>query len=121
LVEPTLQYLTVPKLQEEFYETIFEEIVHARPLETKVVRGDLYGAVACFLLVVVSCLPAAAPFLIFSSPTLALRVSNLLLISMLFWVGQRWAHHIHANRLLVGLAMVAVGLALVGVATLFGG
>jgi hypothetical protein len=121
LVEPTLQYLTVPKLQEQFYETIFEEVAHAKPAQTKVIREDLYGAVACFLLVATSCLPAAAPFLIFSNPTLALRVSNFLLIAMLFWVGQRWAHHIHANRLLVGLAMVAVGFALVGVAVQLGG
>ena len=121
LVEPTLQYLTVPKLQEAFYETIFEEVVHARPPETKVIPEDLYGAFACFLLVTISCLPAAAPFVIFSTPMLALRVSNVLLIAMLFWVGQRWAYHIHANRLLVGLALVAVGLALVGVAVLLGG
>lgn len=121
LVEPTLQYLTTPKLQEQFYETIFEEVAHARPLNTKVAREDVYGAVACFLLVVVSCLPAAAPFLIFSNPRLALRVSNLLLILMLFWVGQKWAHYIRANRLLAGLAMVTVGLALVGVAVLLGG
>ena len=52
---------------------------------------------------------------------LALRVSNGLLIAMLFWVGQKWAHVIHANRLLVGLAMVAIGLVLVGVAILLGG
>jgi VIT1/CCC1 family predicted Fe2+/Mn2+ transporter len=121
LVAPTLQYLTVPKLQEEFYRTIFEEVAHAKPAETKVNRDDLYGAIACFLLVFASCLPAAAPFLIFSNPTLALRVSNFLLIAMLFWVGQRWALHIHANPLWVGLVMVAVGLALVGVAVLLGG
>jgi hypothetical protein len=106
MVEPTLQYLTVPKLQEEFYQTIFEEVAHAKPSQTKLIREDLFGAFACFLLVVASCLPAAVPFLIFSNPMLALRVSNVLLIAMLFWVGQRWAHHIHANRLLVGLAMV---------------
>jgi hypothetical protein len=121
MVEPWFQYLTSPKDQEAVYEAILKEVAHARPPETKVTREDWRGAAACFLLVVASCLPAATPFLIFSDPVVALRVSNLLLIAMLFWVGQKWAHHIHANRLLIGLAMVAVGLALVGVAVLLGG
>ena len=121
MVEPGFQYLTVPKHKEAVYEAILEEVLHAKPPQTKVIREDLHGAVACFLLVVLSCLPAAAPFLIFSNPILALRVSNALLMAMLFWVGQKWAYYIHANRLLVGLAMVTVGLALVGVAVLLGG
>ena len=43
-------------------------------------KDDLYGAIACFWLVFVSCLPAALPFLIFSQPHFALRVSNFLLL-----------------------------------------
>jgi hypothetical protein len=121
VIEPSFQYLTEPKVREAVYEAVLEEVIHARPPQTKVIREDLHGAVACFLLVVLTCLPAAVPFVIFSNPTLALRASNVLLIGMLFWVGQEWAYYIHGNRLLVGLAMVAVGLALVGVAVLLGG
>jgi len=84
-------------------------------------KEDLYGALACFWLVFISCLPAAAPFLIFSKPHVALRVSNFLLIAMLFFVGQKWAQYAHTNRLVAGMAMVAVGLSLVGVAILLGG
>ncbi len=84
-------------------------------------RDDLYGALACFLLVFLSCLPAAVPFLILSEPTRALRVSNVLLIAMLFIVGQKWAQYARTNRLVAGLVMVAIGLALVGVAVLLGG
>jgi len=121
LVEPGFQYLTTPKDKEAVYEAILAEVLHANPPKTKVIREDLHGAVACFVLVFISCLPAAAPFLIFSNPMVALRASNFLLIAMLFWLGQKWAYYIHANRLLVGLAMVSIGLALVGVAVLLGG
>jgi hypothetical protein len=121
LVEPEFQFLTAQKDKDAVYEAILKEVTHARPAQTKVIREDLHGAFACFLLVVLSCLPAAAPFVIFSNPMLALRASNVLLIGMLFWVGQRWAYYIHANRLLVGLAMVVVGLSLVGVSILLGG
>src|SRR5262249_38722824 len=75
---------------------------------------------ASFWLVFVSCLPAAIPFLIFSEPQVALRVSNFLLIIGLFYVGQKWADYAGKNRVVFGLALVAVGLMLVGVAILLG-
>ena len=37
-------------------------------------------------------------------------------IAMLFIVGQKWAQYAHTSRLIAGLVMVAIGLALVGVA-----
>jgi len=106
---------------EAIYKAILTHLIRARPARTRILKEDLYGAVACFWLVFLSCLPAAAPFLIFSNPTLALRVSNLLLIVMLFVVGQKWAEYAQANRLAAGLAMVVMGLALVGTAVMLGG
>jgi hypothetical protein len=120
-VEPGFQYLTAPNDKTMVYEAILKEVTRARPPKTTVIREDLHGAVACFGLVFISCLPAAAPFVIFSNPILALRVSNALLIGMLFLVGQQWAYYINAKRIWAGLAMVAVGLGLVGVAVVLGG
>ncbi len=120
-VEPHLQYLERETHREALYAAILEETADVKPGMTRIAKEDLQGAVACFWLVLVSCLPAAVPFLIFSRPALALRVSNFLLIGMLFLVGQKWAYYINASRVMTGLAMVAVGLALVGVAVLLGG
>ena len=107
--------------RENFYQAIVHHVAHARITKNHINREDVYGGIACFWLVFVSCLPAALPFLIFSQPTLALRVSNFLLIAMLFLVGQKWAEYADTNRLLAGLTMVVIGLALVGVAILLGG
>jgi VIT1/CCC1 family predicted Fe2+/Mn2+ transporter len=120
-VEPELEALGGQQEREALYRSILQHLAHAAPRKTRVTKEDLYGAVACFLLVFITCLPAAAPFLIFEQPTRALRVSNLLLIGMLFFIGRRWAKYANANRLLAGLAMVAIGLGLVGVAVLLGG
>ena len=100
---------------------MLKHIAHVRISRTKLTKEDLYGATACFWLVFISCLPAALPFLFFSRPHLALRVSNFLLIALLFLVGQKWAQYAGTNRLLAGIAMVALGLVLVGVAILLGG
>lgn len=84
-------------------------------------RADLSGALACFWLVFLSCVPAALPFLVFDQPSTALRASNLILIAILFMVGQRWAVHIGASRVRTGFVTVAIGLLLVGIAILLGG
>jgi hypothetical protein len=60
-----------------------------------ITREDLMGALASFWLVVVACFPAGTPFPILPTPKLALNVSNAM--------------------------PLAIGLALIGVAVLFGG
>jgi len=120
-IEPRFEALTGPENRDLVSRSILKFLARAEAPKARVTRGDLYGAVACFLEVFLSCLPVAVPFLIFSEPTLALRISNFLLIVMLFLVGHKWARYARTNRLVTGLAMVAIGLALVGVATLLGG
>ena len=119
---PDLEPLTEPHEREPLYQSILEHLRHSRPAPVSMERDDFYGALACCWLVIVSCLPATLPFLIFpANPALALRVSNGLLIAMLFWVGYKWARYAHTHRLITGLIMVAIGLMLVGVAALLGG
>ena len=104
---------------------IAEEIVASsrmtRPPPVTVTSDDLRGGLACFLLVFLSCLPAALPFLIFSEPTLALRASNAMLAVMLFMAGQQWAHYTGFDRWLAGIVAVSIGLVMVVVAILLGG
>lgn len=120
-VEPELQELLGPERAEAFSKSVLPHIVGAHIKERVLTGEDMYGALASFWLVFVSCLPAAIPFLIFSDPQIALRVSNFLLILGLFYVGQKWARYAGKNRVVFGLAMVTVGLMLVGVAILLGG
>jgi VIT1/CCC1 family predicted Fe2+/Mn2+ transporter len=120
-IEPRFETFVGPEHREVLCRAILEYLAQGEAPRTRVTKDDLYGAVACFWLVFFSCLPVAVPFLIFSEPTRALRVSNALLIAMLFITGHMWARNAHINRLIAGLVMVAIGLALVGVAILLGG
>ena len=120
-VEPELESLAAPDDREVLYRAMLKHLTQGEAPRTTIEKGDLYGGLACFWLVFVSCLPVVLPFLIFSNPIRALRVSNFLLIAILFVVGRRWAAYANTNRLVAGLAMVALGLALVGVAMLLGG
>ena len=66
-------------------------------------------------------IPAAVPFLLVAEPWRALRLSNLFLVGMLFVVGFQWGKHAYVSRWGAGLAFLAVGLVLVGVAIALGG
>ncbi len=120
-IEPELQELIGQEHGTALSASVFKHISTARSGHTRLTKDDLYGAIACFWLVFVSCLPAALPFFIFSEPHRALRVSNLLLITLLFLVGQKWAQYVGTSRLGAGLIMVAIGLGLVGLAIVLGG
>jgi VIT1/CCC1 family predicted Fe2+/Mn2+ transporter len=120
-VEPEIGSVLGPEVCDSLYQSVRKRLGEAGVPVIRITREDLFGAIACFWLVFLSCLPAAVPFLFFSTPERALRVSNCLLIAMLFLVGQRWAKYTSLNRVLSGLVMVAIGLALVGVAVLLGG
>jgi len=54
-------------------------------------------------------------------PHVALRVSNGVLIGMLFGLGWTWAGYAGVSRLKAGLAVMAIGVALVALAIALGG
>lgn len=94
----------------------------ARVGTLRVTRDDLMGALHCFILVVITTLPAALPFLIIrDDPVFALRVSNHLLAAMLFVVGFMWAKFSGLRPWLSGFLFLLASLALVYVAIAFGG
>ncbi len=93
----------------------------AEPARATVTREDSTGAIASFWLVFRLVIPAIVPFLILDSRHLALRVSNGLLLGLLFLVGYRWAQFTNGRPWITGLAMLAAGGVLVAVAMALGG
>jgi hypothetical protein len=83
--------------------------------------SDLWAGLAVFWLVFFTALPAVVPFLVVRDAHVALRVSNAVLIGLLFFVGWRWAAFAGANRWATGLFMTLLGVALVAMAIALGG
>jgi VIT1/CCC1 family predicted Fe2+/Mn2+ transporter len=84
-------------------------------------RQDWLGAVGVFLLVVLSTFPVVTPFIVFNRVQLALRVSNLIAIVMLFFLGYWLGGHAGYHPWRTGLGMVLLGVVLVGIAIALGG
>jgi hypothetical protein len=90
----------------------------ARP---RLTGDDWLGAFGIFGLVFFSTLPVVLPFLLVSRPALALRLSNLVAISLLFLTGYVFGRHTGHSPWRLGIVMVVIGCLLTGVAISLGG
>jgi hypothetical protein len=94
---------------------------HAAVAPAKIHIDDIKGAMACCWLVIASTFPVAIPFMIFDDAYFALRLSNALLVAMLFVVGVQWGTHANVNKWRAGAAFTVIGLILVAIAIALGG
>ncbi|HVQ41002.1 MAG TPA: VIT1/CCC1 transporter family protein [Vicinamibacterales bacterium] len=84
-------------------------------------RSAWRGAFGVFVLVVVTTFPVVVPFLFAGDAQLALRLSNGIAIAMLFLTGYAFARLTGRQPWLVGVLMVVLGVALVGITMALGG
>lgn len=106
----------------QLYGRVYERVLGLHPATIKTLPEDYYGAIATVLVAIVATLPAVIPFLFFADdPWLALRVSNVIAIGMLFLFGYRWARYVGARPVRVGMALALIGVAMVAVAIPLGG
>jgi VIT1/CCC1 family predicted Fe2+/Mn2+ transporter len=104
-----------------FRREVLEHLGAMKPERVKMTREDLLGASATFLLVALTAVPAVLPFLLFDSRMVALRVSNFLLVGLMFLIGYQWASYINASRWRIALGMAVGGLVLVQITIALGG
>jgi VIT1/CCC1 family predicted Fe2+/Mn2+ transporter len=93
----------------------------APPERGRLDRTDWRGALGVFLLVFLSTLPVAAPFLVMRETMAAMRVSNAVAVVMLFIAGFAYGRAVGRSPWVVGVSMVGLGCALVGMTMALGG
>jgi VIT family len=120
-LDELLEGVTSPSEREALYARIATNVRSRAPAANSVSKADLVGAFTSFWLVVIPSLPAAIPFLVIDDARLALRVSNGVLLAMLFVCGYWWARYTLARPLLAGISFLIVGFVLVLVAIALGG
>lgn len=91
------------------------------PRSARLSREDWLGALGVFLLVTVSLLPVAVPFVVFSDAALALRVSNGIALVLLFLLGRELGRCSGRVPWRMGLGLVVLGAALVAMTMALGG
>ncbi len=125
LVAAELDELLVPLTDAQQRDSLYASIVQRVRAESTaprpVTRKDLLGGLESGLLVFACSFPAVLPFLLFDEPQFALRVSNTVLLALLYYLGYRHAKHTLARPWIAGLVFMLVGLFLVIVAVQLGG
>lgn len=104
-------------------ERIHEHLKQAPPPAShlRLTAENWRGALGVFLLVFLSTFPVVVPFIFISNLQLALHISHLVAIVLLFGAGHMLAGYAGISRLWTGLAMVALGGVLVAITIALGG
>ena len=121
-LDPYLAPVTRAEDREQLYRSVRDAVTSGKlPERTGLLRHDVMGAIEVFCMALLAALPAVLPLALIGSPWVALRVSNLLVVAMLFVAGYRWAKYVDASPWRAGLGLMGIGLAMVAVAIPLGG
>jgi VIT1/CCC1 family predicted Fe2+/Mn2+ transporter len=91
------------------------------PARARLTKDHWLGALGVFLLVFLSTLPVAIPFIFMRDASAALRISNAIAVTMLFIAGYSFARVTGARRWIWGVSMVVLGAVLVALTMALGG
>jgi len=91
------------------------------PVRARVTKEDWTGAAAVFLLVFLSTFPVVIPFIVMRNAMPAMRVSNAVAVAMLFMTGYTYGRLTGYRPVGMGIAMVVLGMVLVGITMALGG
>jgi VIT1/CCC1 family predicted Fe2+/Mn2+ transporter len=91
------------------------------PTHPRLTRSDWVRAVWVFLLVFLSTFPVVLPFLFMGNALRAQRLSNAIAMGMLFLTGYAFGRCTGYHPRIMGIVMVALGGALVGLTIILGG
>lgn len=120
-LDETLEPLAKQDSRDALYREVVRRVRSGETLDAGVRGEDWLAAIAVFWLVFFASLPAALPFLFIDEPWTALRVSNAILLALLFFIGYRWAGYTTVKPWRAAVAMTAIGIALVATAIALGG
>jgi hypothetical protein len=114
-------FVVRPADRGQFYQSILLLTAQAVPARVALTPQDYVNAFVIFVLVSATAVPGVIPFFVFKDVHVALRISNFVLILLLFIVGYRWAQYTDAVPWQVGLGVTLLGVSMVCVAIALGG
>jgi len=123
VIANTLPPLVAATLGPMEYETVRQKLVQLPepPAHPRLRKDEWLGALAVFLWVFLVTFPVAIPFLFMDEVGRAMRLSNAIAIGLLFVTGYAFGRIAEYRPWLTGLAMVVLGVVLVGITMALGG
>jgi VIT1/CCC1 family predicted Fe2+/Mn2+ transporter len=123
IIAQALPPVLVSVLSTSDLETMRERLSHIRdlPKGIRIRKREWLGALGVFLIVVLATLPVILPFALVPNARMALRVSNGIAVIMLFLAGYGFGKYAGDRPWRMGIAMVLLGSAMVGITISLGG
>ena len=123
IIADELPPLLAPAFKPAQLELVREKInqMSAFDVRPRLTGRDWRGAFGVCILVILSTFPIVIPFIVIQDTRLALRISNVLAVALLFLCGFLFGRHAGLHPWIAGLIMVAVGVVLVSIAIALGG
>ena len=116
-----LMALTTPQERLQLHRWVLEILRKGEAEDVRVQGKDLFGGVAASLVVLLATFPIVVPFLLVPDPNLAVRVSNLVALTLLFLLGLRWGQIVGGRSFRIATGLTLVGVVLVLITVLLGG
>ena len=106
--------------RQRFSDAVIAAVRRSSPA-TGVLAEDFRAGVVVFFLVVVTALPPIVPFLLIADDAVALRVSNGVLVALLFLIGWFWGRRVGGRPWHAGLMIMLLGAVMALIAIPLGG
>lgn len=113
--------LTTPGERAQLYRWVLAVLRRDVPVVPTVRRDDVLGGIAVALLIVVATFPIVLPYLFVPDPNLAVRISNVIAVTLLFLVGAWWGRVVGGRWMRIAASLTMVGMTLVLLTIALGG
>lgn len=121
LIQDALPQLIADVIRPPALQALHQSLLSVHEPPHRLVFRDYSAAVGIFLLVVLATFPVVVPFIFIPKIALALRVSNLLAIATLYIGGAMLGRYAGGRPWVYGLALSAIGVALLSIIIALGG
>ena len=116
-----LMELTTAQERGQLHRWILAILRREQPETLRLHREDLLGGVAAALVIVLATFPVVVPYLVVSNPNLAVRLSHLIAMTLLFLLGAWWGRVVGGRSIRIATGLTLLGLTLVLITIALGG
>lgn len=116
-----LMDLTTPEERGQIHRWILTILRRERPDPPQLRRVDVLGGVAVTLVIVLATFPIVVPYLVLANPNVAVRLSHLIALTLLFLLGAWWGRVVGGRPLRIASGLTLLGMTLVLITIALGG
>ena len=116
-----LQPFTTAEERQSLYRSMLLIIRRMDYEPVRLLQTDILGGIAVSGIILTATMPILLPFVLIEATGTAIAVSNLIAISLLFWLGCQWGRAAGAVPVKVGAGVTCIGILLVLITIALGG